>query len=283
MTPIVVNRLDLETRLSEIQDTVKNPKYGIWGPDSMLWKVNRESAMFIGGARGVMLQLAYPSVAYALAQHSKVKADPFGRFKRTFDQTFGMVFGDLNTAFKSARMVHNIHSKITGVAAGQIYRANEEAGLLWVHSTLWETSILMYETFVGPLSPEEKERYYEETKFFAYLFGISDVALPPTWADFLAYNARMWASGLSVTNEAREITNVLFQPLPELKMPGAYYKSLTRALLPAPVAKAYKLSPTWLDNTNLAATSRGIRVSLDKLPDTFRYVPQYLAAMKRCA
>src|SRR6266566_1564811 len=107
-----VNRQDIETKLASIQSTVKNPKHGIFGPDSMLWKVNRENVMFVGGARGVMLQLALPAVASALAQHSRVKADPFGRFKRTFDATFGMVFGDLDHAFKAARAVHNIHSKI---------------------------------------------------------------------------------------------------------------------------------------------------------------------------
>jgi uncharacterized protein (DUF2236 family) len=278
-----VTREELEAHLSKVQARVKDPAHGLYGPDSMLWKVNRENLLFVGGARGVLLQLAYPSVASGLAQHSKVKTDPYGRFQRTFDATFAMVFGDLPSALKAARMVHNIHTRVTGTdSTGKPYSANDVDALLWVHSTLWETSVLMYELFVGPLTLDEKERYYEETKLFAYLFGIPDTVLPRTWLDFVAYNELMWLR-LNVTDEAREVGQVMFEPkpVPALKFLGSYYRSVTKAILPERVAKQYGLTPTFLDRVNLRLVQKSAHMALGKLPDELRYVAQYRDALKR--
>lgn len=68
--------------------------------------------------------------------------------------------------------------------------ANEAHAMLWVHTTLWETQIMMYEQFVGKLTSEQKEKYYQETKLFAYLFGIPEEIIPPTWNDFMEYNVK---------------------------------------------------------------------------------------------
>jgi uncharacterized protein (DUF2236 family) len=42
--------------------------------------------------------------------------------------------------------------------AGHPYHANHPEALLWVHSTLWDSSVRIFEAFVRTLSLQEKEQ-----------------------------------------------------------------------------------------------------------------------------
>ena len=44
---------------------------GIFGPDSVTWRIDREAAIFLGAGRALLLQLAHPWVAAAIAEHSR--------------------------------------------------------------------------------------------------------------------------------------------------------------------------------------------------------------------
>src|SRR3954465_5488285 len=94
---------DFEARIAEVVRNVRDPRAGIYGPASISWRVNREAVIMLGGGRAALLQLAHPYVAYAVDQHSKTRNDPIGRFKRTFENVFAMVFGDLDSAVACAR------------------------------------------------------------------------------------------------------------------------------------------------------------------------------------
>ena len=52
---------------------------------------------------------------------------------------------------------------------------------------LIETALVAYQLLNPPLSSEDRERYYDEGKLFAVLFGIPQSALPENWADFAGY------------------------------------------------------------------------------------------------
>src|SRR5579863_5343459 len=66
---------------------------GFFGPGSITWRVNRESAVFLGAGRAALLQLAHPWVAAALAQHSNLLHDAVGRFHSTSRVIYTMLFG----------------------------------------------------------------------------------------------------------------------------------------------------------------------------------------------
>src|SRR5262249_47218154 len=72
-------------------------------------------------------------------------------------------------------------------SAGTPYEANQPGALLWVHATLWETSLQIFEMVIRPLSAAEKDAYWEETKRFAALFGVPQGLLPADWAAFRRY------------------------------------------------------------------------------------------------
>jgi uncharacterized protein (DUF2236 family) len=200
---------------------VRDPRAGIFGPGSRVWAYNREAVVFLGGGRAALLQLAHPMVAQAIADHSRTREDTLGRFLRTFEHVFAMVYGDLDSALSSARRVHAIHDRIRGVmrdrvgaiAAGTSYAANRPETLLWVHATLWETSVQVYELIMGPLSHAEKEAYWQETKRFAALFGIPAKLVPADWSAFEAYWERMLGSEvIRVSATARDLADYLLRP-----------------------------------------------------------------------
>ena len=55
---------------------VRRPIEGIFGAESVSWRINCESALFLGAGRAALLQLAHPWVAAALDRHSSLLAKP---------------------------------------------------------------------------------------------------------------------------------------------------------------------------------------------------------------
>ncbi|MGB6688169.1 MAG: oxygenase MpaB family protein [Terracidiphilus sp.] len=96
-----VSQCDSEALLHAIGARVRDPRGGIFGPDSVTWKINRESALFLGAGRAAILQLAHPWVATALEQHSNLLSKPVARFHNTFRVVFTMVFGTLDQALRA--------------------------------------------------------------------------------------------------------------------------------------------------------------------------------------
>lgn len=257
----------------------------------MLWSVNRHAAMFLGSGRAGLLQLAHPWVAQAIDEHSATRGDPYGRFQRTFRQVFSMVFGDLDAATAAARRVHSVHSSIRGRLSepgahwpsGARYDARDPQALLWVHATLWETSIKIFETFFRPLTAQEKDDYYRETCLFAQLFGIPSAEMPADWDAFESYNRDMWSSPrLSVGAVGRSLADLLFTP-PDLALEpvARAFRNLTAGLLPEPVRAAFELPWGDRERRSFERSVAWLRRAMPYLPRRLRYVPPYLKALRR--
>ena len=109
-----VTREALVAQLEEMKGQVIDPQAGIFGPQSMFWRVVRHSASFMGAGRAVLLQTAHPWVANGVKQHSRTMSDPISRFRGTFTNVFTMVFGNLDQVVESSLRVHDMHRKIVG-------------------------------------------------------------------------------------------------------------------------------------------------------------------------
>src|SRR5579862_6631483 len=105
----------------------------------------------LGGGRALLLQLAHPLVAAGVAEHSDFLASPLRRLERTMTLTLEMVFGTMAQAREAARQVNRAHDRVRGVAGGVGYHAGDPDLLLWVHSTLIDSALETYATFVRPL------------------------------------------------------------------------------------------------------------------------------------
>src|SRR5947209_16113952 len=169
-SPQYVSSSDLEELLLQLEKLPGDPRLGFFGHDSTSWRVNRESAVFLGAGRAALLQLAHPWVAAALADHSNLAHDAIGRFHSTFRVVYTMLFGTRAQAAAASRHVYRLHTRIRGELPpvpgarphGEHYEANEIKALSWVHATLVESAILAYEFVLPPLSPNEREQYYAE-------------------------------------------------------------------------------------------------------------------------
>ena len=295
MTPkpyVIVTQADLERELVMVRSAAPGGPAGIFGPGSVIWRIDREAAVFLGAGRALLLQLAHPWVAAAIAQHSRSLADPIGRFHRTFSIVFTMVFGTTGQALAAARRLHRRHAAISGTlgenagafAAPSPYCANDVAALRWVHATLVETALLAYQLVNPPLSAQDRERYYADARLFAALFGIPQSALPQSWADFARYVDDMFSSDtLAVGNAARSIAAELFCSAGTRLRAPFWYRALTASLLPPPLRDAFELphGPSELRSVERALTV--LRRVHPWVPARLRYVAPYHEALARLA
>jgi uncharacterized protein (DUF2236 family) len=238
---LFISERDIEALLAAVARTTVNLQAGIFGPESVSWKINRESALFLGAGRAALLQLAHPWVAAALAEHSTLMARPIARFHNTFRIVFTMIFGSLDQALAAARHLYALHTRIRGemredVASyrrGSHYEANEIGALRWVYATLVESAVLAHECALGPLALAEREQYYAESRTLAGLFGIPATALPESWDSFVAYNLEMHASdALGVSPGARAMAQSLLSGAGSWIHPPYWYRTLTAEWMP---------------------------------------------------
>ncbi len=290
-TPAWVGADAFERQLDQVRAAAAGDEVGVFGPGSLTWRVDREAALFLGAGRALLLQLAHPWVAEAIAGHSRALADPIGRFHRTFGTTFALVFGTLDQAFAAARRLHRRHATIEGslaatagpFAAGSPYRANDVAALRWVWATLTETALLAHDLALTPLGPAERERYYAESLLLAAMFGLPRAALPPDWAAFTAYNEAMWASDtLTVGPAPRPGAGPLLSggARPWLRAPR-WFMALTAQTLPPRLREAYGLTLGEADRRRVRRVTALIRRTYPLVPRRLRHVGPYQEAQAR--
>ena len=260
---------------------------GLFGPDSLTWRVNREGALLLGGGRALLLQVAHPLVAAGVAEHSNFREDPFGRLYRTLDTVTTIVFGPTPAANEAAARLHRVHTRVKGEAPdGTPYLATDPELLMWVHATLVETSLLVYQTYVERLSFGDCCRYYEEQKLLGEQYGIPRGEQPDTYTDFKDYFEEMVNGGaLQVTDALRDVAAATLRPklpVPLVGWPAIEYLNLvTAALMPAWLRDELELpwSPT---RARVHAAQRSvIRRLIPMLPSLLREFPPARTAERR--
>lgn len=290
--PQWVNDKEFCDQLKKIHGTIPEPRVGLYGPDSMMWKISRPAISGAWGAgRALLLQTAHPWVTAGIDEHSIVREDPMLRARRTFINIFTMIYGSMPQVMASANLVHKTHNAVTGeipYEAGAFkkhseYRANEVYAMIWVHATLWDTLVRMYEEMEEPLTREEKDRFYEETKLFAMLFGIPRDALPPDWDSFMAYNQAMWESPqLTVTPAARKLKEDLFHARSLwLVVPLYAQEIITARNLPPRIREGYGMDYGWWEKLNYTMFKSSAILTNWVLPKSMEYNPVYLEAQAR--
>ena len=287
-----VSRTHVEQLWGKVAAGVSQPNDGIFGPSSISWKINRESALFLGAGRASLLQLAHPWVAAALDQHSNLRSDPLARFHNTFKVVFTTIFGTLQQALAASRSLYQLHTRIQGEIPASVgafpasshYQANELEALRWVFATLVESAMIAYETVMPPLSCEEKEKYYDESKTLAMLFGIPPAALPADWSAFKNYNQAMWASDtLAVNPMSRDMAHRVLHGSGSWVPVPHWYRALTAAWMPDRFREAFALEYSAPEQRAAAKAIRRLPTVYRKIPTSLRYVGPYHEACARSA
>ena len=155
---------------------------GYFGPNSMMWKVNKEITVLFGGARALLMHAAHPLIAAGARQTSFYQRDPWKRLIRTLSLQNSVTFGTKDEADESANRINKLHEVIKGndEVTGGYYDALDHEQLLWVHACLQISSIYFYEKTVRKLTEEEKDQYHKENTLAAKLVLVDVNQMPKT-------------------------------------------------------------------------------------------------------
>jgi uncharacterized protein (DUF2236 family) len=265
---------------------------GLFGPDSVTWRVNREGVLLLGGGTAIILQLAHPLVAAGVAQHSNYRDEPWARLYRTLDMTTKIMFGPTTLAEDTARKLRHVHGLIRGVTtesagrfpAGTPYDSRTPDLRMWVHATLVHVSLVVYMRYVGPLTIAEQQRYYDEQMLLAEQFGVPREAQPATFAEFNEYfNAMLASDSVAVTDALRDVVDATLRPpLPRVARPLVEGLNLaTVGMLPAGLRM--ELGLPWGPGRQrlLDASQLVLSRALPVLPRLFREFPPARNADRR--
>jgi uncharacterized protein (DUF2236 family) len=237
----------------------------------------------LGGPRALLMQIAHPSVAAAVTDHSGFPDQAYQRLWRTLDAMLTISFGDREQSAEAAERVTAVHRRVIGATpGGDPYDALDPDLLLWVHATGVDSALVTYRMFVSELTRNDRERYYDEMKRQAVALEVPPSAMPESLPEFDRYVEKTCRT-LEVNEQARTLArDILSPPVPLPLRPVARYVELvTTALLPAAVGEKYGLRRSGVCGLATRASARAIRMILPLVPDLARRWPHARAAAER--
>ncbi len=229
---------------------------GYFSPEDVIWRIGREWAMMLGGARALLMQAAHPLVATGIEEYSDEMRDPWGRLDYTMKAIWAVAFGDKKDADEAGAMVRDIHGQVKGAIdrqlgpfpEGTLYSGEDPELLMWVHASIIDTTLTMFPLYISELSIDEQQRYYREMKIVAKIFGVPYSSQPKDIDDFAQYMIDNLASEkITVTKPAKDIAeNVLNPKLPwglPLRAGPAWFgvRMATASMLPSRLRDEYGL------------------------------------------
>lgn len=217
---------------------------GYFSDDSAIRRIGRESVLMLGGPRALLMQAAHPLVAAGIVDHSRFREEPWRRLARTMAALYSIVFGTQAEGTRMGAITRAAHRHVHGSRNRQSYSAADPDLMLWVHSTLVDTGLALYELYVRHLEPAEADEFYEQMKLVAHVFGVPDDVHPATLDDFRAYQRELVDTGtVRVGEDARAIAaTVLSPPVPLPLRPALrVLAAQTAGLLPPELREQYGL------------------------------------------
>lgn len=263
---------------------------GLYGPDSVTWRVHADPLMGLGGLRALHLQALHPLAMAGVAQHSDFRADPWGRLFRTVDYVTATTFGTTATAQRHGARVRGLHRGLSGIEpeSRQAYRVDDPELLRWVHCCLIDSFLSTFRRSGGRLREADADRYVLEQRRNARLVGLRDDDVPGSTRELSTYFDDVRPQ-LRATEEARRAARfVLWPPMPSSKLVPAKplwagVSGLGFALLPRWARRAYGSPALPTTDATATATLRALRLSLLALPSTVREGPPVREARARVA
>jgi len=182
---------------------------GLFGPDSVCWRVHGDfTSMMVGGISALLLQALHPLALSGVWDHSNFREDLLGRLRRTGQFISATTFGSHADADRLIERVKRIHAGVSGTAPdGRPYAASDPDLLTWVHVAEVSSFLKSHLRYLNPdLPAAEQDRYYAEVALIAERLGAGDV--PRSRAQIEAYLERT-SPQLRSDERALEILQIL--------------------------------------------------------------------------
>lgn len=265
---------------------------GLFGPDSVTWRVHADPVMPLAGMRALLLQALHPLAMAGVAQHSGFRGDPWGRLFRTGEYVATISYGTTAAAERASARVRGIHRRLSGIepTSGTPYRVDDPKLLLWVHCCEVDSFLSTARRCGAPISAADADRYLTEQVRAAALVGLEPADVPGSVATLADYFDQVRPQ-LRLTPAARQAALfVLGPPMPRwvsLATParplwlGA--AGLAAAMLPRWARRLYRLPGVPTTDPVATLQGRALRMALIQLPAGLREGPQLGAARARLA
>jgi len=251
---------------------------GYFGPNSMMWKVNKEITVLFGGARALLMHAAHPLIAAGARQTSFYQRDPWKRLIRTLSLQNSVTFGTREEADESALRINKLHEVIKGKdeITGKIYDALDSEQLLWVHACLQLSSIYFYEKTVKKLSEQEKNQYHVENILAAEMVLINKSYIPKTHDDLKKWVIKKSEEKdyLLLTDVALDVKNIIKGgPVPKHIKPIWPFIAFTAFnTLPKEFKAIYGVKENKIKNFIVYFNLSLLRITRPFLPPFFRLI-----------
>lgn len=264
---------------------------GLFGPDSVTWRVHEEPILFMAGLRSLYLQALHPLAVAAVVQNSDYKTDPWGRLVRTSQYVGTTIYGTTAQAEEAGRRVRALHARLRGTdpRTGAEFRVDDPHLLRWVHVAEVESFISTARRAGVRLSAADVDTYYTEQRRVAALVGLDPATVPGTAAEVADYYARIRPE-LGMSRAAAETFLFLSHP----PLPWRLGLTPVRLAYLGVAGTAFSLLPPWarrmygalglpLADISADVSVRGLRLLVAALPKRYRTGPIYKDAMERAA
>ena len=251
---------------------------GYFGPNSMMWKVNKEITVLFGGARALLMHAAHPLIAAGARQTSFYQRDPWKRLIRTLSLQNSVTFGTKAEADESAHRINKLHEVIKGEdeITGGYYDALDHEQLLWVHACLQISSIYFYEKTVKKLSEKEKNQYHDENSIAAEMVLVNPKIMPKTHEDLKNWviEKSKEKDYLVLTDVAIDVADIISGgPVPRHIKPIWPFIAFTAFnTLPPEFKKIYGINETKFKSVLLNFNLYLLKYSRPFLPPFFRLI-----------
>ena len=120
---------------------------GLFGPDSVTWRVIGDVATFVGGIRALLMQAAHQEVAAGVADHSRYQDDPLGGCP-ALRPTSRQRLSGLPEVDQAVLTVRRAHRPVRGESHRlQAYAADNPGHAAWVHNVLTDSFLVAHQHY----------------------------------------------------------------------------------------------------------------------------------------
>jgi uncharacterized protein (DUF2236 family) len=215
---------------------------GLFGPDSVTWRLHAEPLMGVAGLRALLLQALHPVAVAAFEEHSTYRQDVWGRVARSAEYVALTTFGGTTEAMLAASRVRAIHARVRGtLPSGVEYAADDPQLLAWVHCCLVASFLEVLTRGGVTLTGAEQDQYIEEQVKAAMLVGLEPDEVPHDRAALLDY-FRVIKPVLECTPAARQAACEIVVPPVAARLEPA---TTTRPAWSGLAGLAFAALPPW--------------------------------------
>jgi uncharacterized protein (DUF2236 family) len=214
---------------------------GLFGPDSVTWRVLSEPVMWIAGLRAMYMQALHPRVMKGTWQNTALAKpdEAWGRFTRTVEFVRVRTYGSTAEVERLGARLRKVHASLYGVDGdGQKFRLDEPELLLWVHCGEIGSYAEIARRSGVHVTSAELDVFVDEQRRSAAVVGLDPADVPASMAELDAYYAAIRPK-LRACAEARHALRLSFTP----KLPPALRP--LRLLVPPLNVLGYASLPRW--------------------------------------